>query len=180
MPTTPTSIAYYHDIDLVKNQLINAKLHPITSVDRIAMASSLNSNDKGLTVFDITENYFYVWEGNQWLIVRGVTEDQIEFIQEAYATSVIGVDVSQTTTERTVSLHLRDDSYLNDTYKFSHVHDQTVASAEWIITHNLGKFPAVTIVDSADEEVVGEVRYTNANSLTVTFSAAFSGKAYLN
>ena len=58
----------------------------------------------------------------------------------------------------------------------------TQASAEsvWEIQHNLGKYPSVTTVDSADTVVVGGVEYIDLNNLTITFSAAFSGKAYLN
>jgi len=57
---------------------------------------------------------------------------------------------------------------------------QNTASNSWTINHNMEKFPSVTIVDSADNYVVGEITYTNNNSLTVNFSASFSGKAYLN
>ena len=50
----------------------------------------------------------------------------------------------------------------------------------WDITHNLDKYPSVTIVDSAGSVVMGDITYTSKSTLTVTFSAAFSGKAYLN
>lgn len=61
-----------------------------------------------------------------------------------------------------------------------YAHDQSIASATWNITHNLNKYPSVTITDSAGDEVEGEVRYNGVNSLTVKFSAPFAGKAYLN
>ena len=60
------------------------------------------------------------------------------------------------------------------------VFTQNAPATTWTITHNLNKFPSVSVVDSANEIVYGEVIYTNTNSLTVTFTAAFSGKAYLN
>lgn len=72
------------------------------------------------------------------------------------------------------------DNKLTFTAKTAYVHTQTVAAAVWTITHNLGKYPSVSIVDSANDEVIGEVRYTNTNEVVVTFSAAFSGKAFLN
>lgn len=50
----------------------------------------------------------------------------------------------------------------------------------WDITHNLGKYPSVTIVDSAGSVVVGDITYVSENNLKVTFSAAFGGTAYLN
>ena len=54
------------------------------------------------------------------------------------------------------------------------------ASATWTVTHNLGKFPSVTVVDSANTVVVGNVDYTNSLQLVITFNAAFSGCVYLN
>jgi hypothetical protein len=60
------------------------------------------------------------------------------------------------------------------------VFDQMSASATWLIAHGLGKYPSVTIVDSSGATVEGAVDYVDANSLTVSFSAAFAGTAYLN
>ena len=57
---------------------------------------------------------------------------------------------------------------------------QGTPATTWTITHNLGKFPSVSVVDTADTQVYGEVEYIDDNSLRITFSAAFGGKAYLN
>lgn len=62
----------------------------------------------------------------------------------------------------------------------NYVHDQQVASAAWSVVHNLGKFPSVTVVDSAGSVVVGDPLYVSANSLSIFFTAPFAGKAYLN
>jgi hypothetical protein len=59
-------------------------------------------------------------------------------------------------------------------------HTQGVVSNSWVINHNLGFKPNVTVVDSAGTIYEGEITYTNSNSLTVSFSQAFSGKAYLS
>lgn len=67
---------------------------------------------------------------------------------------------------------------LNDDANF--VFTQGVPSATWNITHNLGKFCSVTVVDTSKQIVIGDITYVNDNSLTITFSAAFSGQAYLN
>ena len=60
------------------------------------------------------------------------------------------------------------------------VFNQPVATATWNIQHNLNKFPSVTSVNINNIEVKGEIEYTDLNNLTITFSAGFSGKAYLN
>jgi hypothetical protein len=62
----------------------------------------------------------------------------------------------------------------------NYVYTQSTASASWVIAHNLNKYPSVSIVDSGGNMVMGEITYTDVNNLTITFSASFSGKAYLN
>lgn len=57
---------------------------------------------------------------------------------------------------------------------------QTTASDVWVIVHNLNKYPSVTVIDSAGEEVIGNVTYDDQNQVTITFSGAFKGSATLN
>lgn len=58
--------------------------------------------------------------------------------------------------------------------------EQAIVSDVWEIEHNLGFRPNVTVFDSAHSQVEGEVFHQDSNSLTVTFSAAFSGYAVLS
>jgi hypothetical protein len=53
-------------------------------------------------------------------------------------------------------------------------------AAVWTIVHNLNKYPNVAVVDSAGNWVIGDVAYVSGSILTVRFSAAFAGTAYLN
>ena len=62
----------------------------------------------------------------------------------------------------------------------TYVHYQRVQSDVWEIQHDLDKYPSVFIVDSANSAVVGDIHYVDANKVIVTFSAAFSGKAFCN
>lgn len=62
----------------------------------------------------------------------------------------------------------------------TYVHTQSVPSDEWVIEHGLAQYPSVTVVDSAGHTIISDVRYDTDSSLTVFFSASFSGKAYLN
>ena len=59
-------------------------------------------------------------------------------------------------------------------------HVQTAALASWSITHNLKKYPSVSVVDSGGSQVIGDVVYHDINSLTVSFTAEFDGEAYIN
>lgn len=62
----------------------------------------------------------------------------------------------------------------------SFTHNQSAPATTWTINHNLGKNPSVSVVDSAGTQVFGSVNYVTLNQLTVHFSVAFSGTAYLN
>jgi hypothetical protein len=45
------------------------------------------------------------------------------------------------------------------------------------VAHDLGRFPAITVIDTADDVCVGDVRYLDANTVQLSFSAPFSGTA---
>jgi hypothetical protein len=62
----------------------------------------------------------------------------------------------------------------------NYVFDQAVAASTWVINHTLNKFPSVSIVDSAGTQVNGQVTYNSTSQITITFSSAFSGEAFLN
>ena len=57
---------------------------------------------------------------------------------------------------------------------------QAVPATTWNITHNLGKFPSVSVINSNNVVINGEVTYIDNNNIQANFSAGFSGKAYLN
>lgn len=59
------------------------------------------------------------------------------------------------------------------------VHTQATPETSWTINHNLGGKPSVTVVDSADTYVIGEVTYNSTSQVTVSFTTPFSGYAYL-
>jgi hypothetical protein len=102
----------------------------------------------------------------------------------AYQKTVQSIDVTQNGNVYTITLTFLDGTTISDTFTAvndkNYVHDQQVASSTWIINHNLGKFASVGIVDTAGDEVEGEVRHNSNNQITITFSAPVSGKAYIN
>ena len=63
---------------------------------------------------------------------------------------------------------------------YEYTFTQSAAASTWTITHNLGRFPSVSVVDSAGSIINGAITYTNENVITVVFTSATSGKAYLN
>ena len=65
---------------------------------------------------------------------------------------------------------------ITQTYVFT----QLSPLSEWIVPHNLNKFPSITVVDSAGSEVVGDYTYIDSNTIRIQFSESFSGRVYCN
>jgi hypothetical protein len=170
---------YLHDIDLQTNRFLNARIHPLTTAERNALTNSYNTGDIGVLVFDVTLEVFFVWDGNAWLPIS-ISESQAIELQEAYDKYTKDIEITSDETTHTIKLISRDDTFLTDVIKHSYIHNQPNSSAQWTITHNLNKYPSVTVVDTANTEVVGDVQYVSANQLLLIFSFPFSGKAYLN
>ena len=100
-------------------------------------------------------------------------------------------DIEVIETPRTVDTEMSDTSenpvqnkviksYVDTRSDKNYVHTQITASNNWIITHNLNKYPAITIVDSGGTVVIGEIEYVNLNLVYARFNGIFSGKAYCN
>lgn len=95
------------------------------------------------------------------------------------ATDLIASNITFTPTSEITSVNVQT-AIEEVRAKSKYVHTQASASTSWTITHNLSFYPNVTIVDSGENYVVGDVQYTNENSLLVTFAHSFAGKAYLS
>lgn len=170
---------YYYDIDLNKNQLLNARLHPVTTAERTTLADSYNSNDKGIIVYDTDIDAFYGWNGNAWARI-GITDSELSMIVSAYNDTIVSASLSSNNENLLLTLTQRDNGGVSTSIKFKHIHVQAVPALEWNIIHELNCYPSATIVDATKTEVIGNIEYIDLNTLKVSFSAAFSGEAYLN
>lgn len=65
----------------------------------------------------------------------------------------------------------------SDSY-FRHI--QSVAASVWTVDHALDKFPSVTVVNSAGDEVIGDINHVSVNQCIISFSGSFSGEVYCN
>jgi pyruvate/oxaloacetate carboxyltransferase len=115
----------------------------------------------------------------------------------AQAAAIAGVQGAQTATAATVATHTANTNAHGlsevrsqiaalvaevdgiDTTIDSYLHVQSTPSAVWTINHNMGKYPSVTVIDSAGSTLYGDYFYPNENTVTLTFSGGFSGKASL-
>lgn len=62
----------------------------------------------------------------------------------------------------------------------NYIHYQDVPSDTWTITHNLDKYPSVTVVTSAGDVIATDCTYIDTNTVEVYFNGAFAGRAYIN
>ena len=62
----------------------------------------------------------------------------------------------------------------------NYIHVQSLPATSWIVNHNLGKFPAIKIIDSAGTEVVGGIVHIDTNQAVLSFLAPFTGTASCN
>ena len=62
----------------------------------------------------------------------------------------------------------------------SFTYEKQTNSTSWVINHHLGFRPNVVVIDYGQNNVECDIAYTNENSLTLTFSEAISGYAYLS
>ena len=171
---------YLHNIDLATNQLLNARMQPVTTAARNALASNYNSGDEGILVYDIDLDAFFVWDGNQWVQVS-LSPTQLAQLQAAYDNIITGITVSPINPEQAmITLSKLNAVPITYTYERAYIHNQTSPASIWTVAHNLNKYPSVSVVDSAYEEVIGEVEYLTPNTLEVRFTAPFSGQAYIN
>ncbi len=174
--STPKKRIFYSDLSLAKNELLDARIENTSTAERLAM--SLGAPHTGLAVWDTDLEGLYIWHVDHWVRV-GATVQQINNWNQAYNDSVINFTLTQGT-DSVITIQRRNSPDLSITYRSGYIYNQGVPSNTWVINHNLNKNPSVTIVSSAGEEVEGAVVINSLNQITITFCAAFSGKAYLN
>lgn len=62
----------------------------------------------------------------------------------------------------------------------AYIHMQASANVVWTVTHNLGKYPSVSVVDSGGSVIIPDIHYDSTATVTLTFGAATSGRVFCN
>jgi len=88
-------------------------------------------------------------------------------------------DVTITSAASGQGLVYNGSAWINKATTFTFTQSSSLAA--WTITHNLGYRPGgVSVVDSAENVVMGDIVHSSDNELVINFSSAFTGKAYLS
>lgn len=69
-----------------------------------------------------------------------------------------------------------DPAFLPPSVQTDFVHVQTIASATWIVNHNLGMYVEPTIMDSGGTEMLGQVQHISLNQIIITFNSPQTGR----
>lgn len=77
-------------------------------------------------------------------------------------------------------VNLLDLSTITNETQWTYVHNQEAPAALWSIPHGLTGYPSVTVVDSGNTVVEGDITYLSNDSITIEFSSPFGGKAFLS
>ena len=128
-------------------------------------------------------------DSTQWVLVGPLAAGaSIPSEVNDLSASVVWVNVPDANiTESSVTQHqaaltitesqISDLSYVNDKH---FTFNQISPAVTWNINHGLNKFPSVEVVTTGGDIVEGDINHVDANNVTLTFSAAFAGRAYIN
>lgn len=88
---------FYHNLDLVKvSQIINTRLHNVTTTQRNSLAATLNGTNEGLIVYDTDEDQIYVWNGTTFLPTKVQGAMTYRGTVTSLTTAPAGFDVGST------------------------------------------------------------------------------------
>ena len=156
------------------------------------LSTLLAADSYDFTALATTLQYLRDWDLGDLVTVMseelGMTiHERILEVEEAYDASGVQITPTVGEPEKTLQEKLTGSgtSYSGGsggggTSASTYTYIQTSPAQTWNIFHKLGRMPSVTVVDSAGTVVRGEVEYIDSNTIKVSFSGGFSGKAYLN
>jgi hypothetical protein len=154
-------------------------------------ATSLKVNKYIYGETDSSENLLDIFASSKILIVD--IEDQDNY--GVYNTTTVTQDSVETDFyDIVISQEKANGSFTNEKFyaiisigggsdkhaAFSDYYEVAQATNPWVVTHNLSKFPSVTVVNRNGVEVQAKVTHDSNNQVTITFSGATAGKAYFN
>ena len=153
-----------------------AQLSDKAAVKRVAGVDSLPRPGQRNAIYLVGDGAYYdayVWDPdlNGYRILGNQSKDGLgRVIHETYETK-----------DEAAELLAEAKSYADGHGDKSYSYHNDQGQDTWVIDHNLGKKPSVTIVaDADDKEVIADIEYVNENRVIIHFQGALNGSAYLN
>lgn len=124
-----------------------------------------------------TDGTAYLWKNNEFVEMEN---SSIEDLKNRVTTAEEGIiENSERITTNSIKIEELEQE-IDQSADKNFVYKQQFASDTWTVVHNLGKFPSITVVDSAGTVVTGEIILQTTEQAVISFNGAFSGKAYCN
>lgn len=129
---------------------------------------------RGESAYEMAVKHGFKGTVEEWLeSLAGKDADKLEYIWDGTRLGIrIEGELEYVFTDLALEILAASDK--------TYIHDQIAFSKTWIINHPLEKHPSVTVVDSAGTVIMGEIQYISNSQIILSFTAEFSGKAYLN
>ena len=163
-----------------------------TNASSLEITSDISAPSNGLSAYEIAVKNGYIGTESEWLESLKGKDGQSAY-EIAVAHGYVGTEeewleslkakVNGYNSINIIGGEGIDVEYQGDTMRLrkkTYEYAQTTPAREWVINHNLGMFPSVSVIDSAGSSVCGEVKYIDEDNVALAFSGEFSGKAYLN
>lgn len=152
----------------VLNDITTVTVEPVESIDSIAV-NTIPEADV-VTIEDQSPISNIAIDDNQENIIVEVS---------MVDTSAPVQSVNGMTGHVLLDLQFEDIEQSDPVNHVKYVHTQASISSTWVINHNLGFFPNVTVLDSSNRMLETYVEYNNVNTATIIMNSAASGKAFL-
>ena len=153
-----------------------------------AIKASKYSNDSTKDISNLISTY------SSTSVIIADTEDQNQF--GIYQVGTVTQDSSETNFYNIPLAYSSGNGNLNNLQSYSisvftagdksFVFTQSSSSNQWVINHNLAKYPSVVVIEeTTSANIFGEIIYNSLNQITINFSGstgsgAVSGQAFLN
>jgi hypothetical protein len=152
----------------VLNEITTVTVEPVETIDSIAV-NTIPEVDV-VTIEDQSPISNIVIDDNQENIIV-----EISMVD----TSAPVQSVNGMTGHVLLDLQFEDIEQSDPVNHVKYVHTQASISSSWVINHNLGFFPNITVLDNSNRILETYIQYNNVNTATIVMNSAASGKAFL-
>jgi hypothetical protein len=152
----------------VLNEITTVTVEPVETIDPIAV-NTIPEVDV-VTIEDQSPISNIVIDDNQENIIV-----EISMVD----TSAAVQSVNGMTGHVLLDLQFEDIEQSDPVTHVKYVHTQASISSSWVINHNLGFFPNITVLDNSNRILETFIQYNNVNTATIIMNSAASGKAFL-
>jgi hypothetical protein len=152
----------------VLNDITTVTVEPVETIDSIAV-NTIPEVDI-VTIEDQSPISNIVIDDNQENIIVEIS---------VVDTSAPVQSVNGMTGHVLLDLQFEDIEQSDPVNHVKYVHTQASISSSWVINHNLGFFPNITVLDNSNRILETYIQYNNVNTATIVMNSAASGKAFL-